>query len=411
MSEFRMPSLGADMEKGTLVSWEVAPGDAIKRGDVIAVVETDKGAIDVECHETGTVREFLVEPGTEADVGTPLAIIDVPGEEEKDEEPTSGASPETSAKAAANGAAPPPPLPPAESERAAGAKESANPNERGGAPEQTSRRVRISPAARRRARELSVDPASVRGTGMQGSVTVEDVERAAGTASAGGEESDTDSMRRAIASAMCKANREIPHYYLGSTIDFETAASWLDEYNRDRAPDRQLIAPALLLKAVAVTVLEVPELNGRWEGDSFSAAGSVDLGVAIALRHGAGLVAPAIAAAETLPITQLMRHFRELVLRARTGRLRSSEVTAGTITVTSLGDRGVDWVYPIIQPPQVAMVGFGQLTKRPWVDGDTVVARRVITATLAGDHRVSDGRRGALFLEKLAECLQAPERL
>jgi len=131
----------------------------------------------------------------------------------------------------------------------------------------------------------------------------------------------------------------------------------------------------------------------------------------VALRHGAGLVAPAIAAAETLPVTELMRHFRELVVRARTGRLRSSEVTAGTITVTSLGDRSVDWVYPIIQPPQVAMVGFGQMTRRPWVEGEAVVARRVITATLAGDHRVSDGRRGAVFLEKLAECLQTPEQL
>jgi pyruvate dehydrogenase E2 component (dihydrolipoamide acetyltransferase) len=367
MGEFRMPSLGADMEKGVLTSWEVSPGDEIRRGDVIAVVETDKGAIDVECHETGTVREFLVEPGTEAAVGTPLAVIDVPGEE------PAGGKPAAAAPA--------------------------------------SRRVPISPAARRRAGELGIDPATVSGTGMQGSVTVEDVEQAAGGKPAEEETSDAEPMRRAIASAMTLANREIPHYYLGSTIDFEAAAGWLDDYNRDRAPDAQVILPALLLKAVAVSVLEVPELNGRWKDGAFAAAGSVDLGVAIALRHGAGLVAPAIAAAETLPVTELMRHFRELVVRARTGRLRSSEVTAGTITVTSLGDRSVDWVYPIIQPPQVAMVGFGQMTRRPWVEGEAVVARRVITATLAGDHRVSDGRRGAVFLEKLAECLQTPEQL
>jgi len=362
MGEFRMPSLGADMEKGVLTSWEVSPGDEIRRGDVIAVVETDKGAIDVECHETGTVREFLVEPGTEAAVGTPLAVIDVPGEEPAAGAPSSG-------------------------------------------------RVRISPAARRRADELGIDPAAVTGTGVQGSVTVADVEQAAGGTPTPGDASGAESIRRAIAGAMSLANREIPHYYLGSAIDFEAAARWLDDYNEGKAPDEQVILPALLLKAVAVSVLEVPELNGRWKSGAFTPSGSVDLGVAIALRHGAGLVAPAIAAAETLPVTELMRHFRELVMRARTGRLRSSEVTAGTITVTSLGDRSVDWVYPIIQPPQVAMVGFGQMTRRPWVEGEAVVARRVITATLAGDHRVSDGRRGAVFLEKLAECLQTPEQL
>jgi pyruvate dehydrogenase E2 component (dihydrolipoamide acetyltransferase) len=386
-----MPSLGADMEKGVLTSWEVSPGDEIRRGDVIAVVETDKGAIDVECHETGTVREFLVEPGTEAAVGTPLAVIDVPGEETAEragpaEKPDRAESPTAAEER--------------EPRRAAG---------EGTAEAPSSRRVRISPAARRRANELGIDPAAVTGTGMQGSVTVEDVEQAADRTDE--KASGAESMRRAIAGAMSLANREIPHYYLGSTIDFEAAARWLDDYNEGKAPDEQVILPALLLKAVAVSVLEVPELNGRWKDGAFTPSGSVDLGVAIALRHGAGLVAPAIAAAETLPVTELMRHFRELVMRARTGRLRSSEVSGGSITVTSLGDRCVDWVYPVIQPPQAAMVGFGQMTRRPWVEGEAVVARRVITATLAGDHRVSDGRRGALFLEKLAACLQAPEQL
>lgn len=391
MGEFCMPSLGADMEKGVLTSWEVSPGDEIRRGDVIAVVETDKGAIDVECHETGTVREFLVEPGTEAAVGTPLAVIDVPGEETAEragpaEKPDRAESPTAAEER--------------EPRRAAG---------EGTAEAPSSRRVRISPAARRRANELGIDPAAVTGTGMQGSVTVEDVEQAADRTDE--KASGAESMRRAIAGAMSLANREIPHYYLGSTIDFEAAARWLDDYNEGKAPDEQVILPALLLKAVAVSVLEVPELNGRWKDGAFTPSGSVDLGVAIALRHGAGLVAPAIAAAETLPVTELMRHFRELVMRARTGRLRSSEVSGGTITVTSLGDRCVDWVYPVIQPPQAAMVGFGQMTRRPRVEGEAVVARRVITATLAGDHRVSDGRRGALFLEKLAACLQAPEQL
>lgn len=405
MAEFRMPSLGADMEKATLVSWEVSPGDEIRRGDVIAVVETDKGAIDVECHLTGTLREFLVQPGTEAAVGTPLAVIDVPGEETAAVESSPGV-PGEETQGGREPAAPAAPAAPAEA-----ATESETKRAGGTTELPASDRIRISPAARRRAQELGIDPATVSGTGMQGSVTVEDVEQAAGGAPADEKEEGVDSMRRAIASAMSRANREIPHYYLGRSIDFEAAAAWLDEHNQGKSPDQQLIAPVLLLKAVAVSALEVPEINGRWEGEDFRPAGSVDLGVAIALRHGAGLIAPAIAAAETLPLTELMRHFRDLVMRARTGRLRSSEVGAGTITVTSLGDRGVDWVYPVIQPPQAAMVGFGQLTKRPWVEGDTVVARRVITATLAGDHRVSDGRRGALFLEKLAECLQTPEQL
>ncbi len=407
MGEFRMPSLGADMEKGVLTSWEVSPGDEIRRGDVIAVVETDKGAIDVECHETGTVRQFLVEPGTEAAVGTPLAVIDVPGEEPAGGAPSGDQGWDTTPERAG------PAEEPERAESPTAAEESEPQRAAGGGPAEapSSRRVRISPAARRRADELGIDPAAVIGTGMQGSVTVEDVEQAAGGTGTRRDASGAESMRRAIAGAMSLANREIPHYYLGSTIDFEAAAGWLDDYNEGKAPEEQVILPALLLKAVAVSVLEVPELNGRWRDGAFTPSGSVDLGVAIALRHGAGLVAPAIAAAETLPVTELMRHFRELVMRARTGRLRSSEVSGGTITVTSLGDRCVDWVYPVIQPPQVAMIGFGQMTRRPWVEGEAVVARRVITATLAGDHRVSDGRRGALFLEKLAARLQAPEQL
>lgn len=378
MAEFRMPSLGADMEAGTLVEWKVKVGDRVKRGDLVAVVETNKGAIEIEIWEAGVVEELCVQPGTKVPVGTALAVVRGPAEE--------------AAPRAAPPAAVPAPL---------GAPTAAQPRPLATLPSPVSGRARASPAARARARDLDVELASVQGTGPQGAVTIADVEAAA--------HRPGPPIRQAIAAAMARSKREIPHYYLGTEIDLSRALAWLAAENERRPVTERLLPVALLLKAVALATRQVPEVNGLYV-DAFRPSQAVHLGLAISLRRG-GLVAPALHDVDRKPLGELMRDVNDLVARTRGGGLRSSELTDATLTVTSLGDLGVTTVYGVIYPPQVALVGFGRVMERPWATGGRLEARPVISATLSADHRVSDGVRGAAFLAAIDRHLQAPEAL
>jgi pyruvate dehydrogenase E2 component (dihydrolipoamide acetyltransferase) len=217
-------------------------------------------------------------------------------------------------------------------------------------------------------------------------------------------------MRDAIAAAMSRSKREIPHYYLAHTISMKHALAWLTQTNGQRPIQERILPGALLLRAVAVALWEFPELNGFWIDGAYRPSEEVHLGSAVALRTG-GLIAPAILDADDKSLDQVMHELQDLVTRARAGRLRSSELTSATITVTSLGDRGCEQVFPVINPPQVAMIGFGAIVERPWVEGTSVVPHPTIVATLAADHRVSDGHRGGLFLSHLDNLLQAPDKL
>ena len=217
-------------------------------------------------------------------------------------------------------------------------------------------------------------------------------------------------MRDAIGAAMARSKREIPHYYLAHTISMKRALTWLGETNTPRPIQDRILPGALLLRAVALALWDIPELNGYWVEGAFRPSEQVHLGTAIALRSG-GLIAPAILDADDKPLDQLMIELHDLVARARAGRLRSSELTSATITVTSLGDRGCEAVWPVINPPQVAIVGFGAIALRPWVEGNAVVPHPTVVATLAADHRVSDGHRGGLFLSAVDHLLQEPDKL
>jgi pyruvate dehydrogenase E2 component (dihydrolipoamide acetyltransferase) len=275
-------------------------------------------------------------------------------------------------------------------------------------------RGRVSPAARRRAAEAGIDTGSVQGTGVDGAVTLADVELAisagekpasAARPARGG--FDPAQMRQAIAAAMGRSKREIPHYYLGTTVDFQAAQSWLEAWNGSRPPTERLLPAVLLLKATALALVQVPELNGFYGKDGFRAGPGIHIGWAISLRGG-GLVAPALHDVDRQDLPGLMSSLRDLVQRARTGGLRSSELTDPTITVTSLGDRGADSVLGVIYPPQVAIVGFGRVATRPWVVGGAAVARPLVTLTLAADHRASDGHLGGKLLGAIDEILQKP---
>jgi len=393
MIEFKLPSLGADMDQGKLLEWKVKPGEAVKRGQVVAVVDTSKAAVEVEIWQDGTLFEQLVQIGETVPVGTVLATLLQPGETpeqaalQKREAPAGRPAPEPAPAAAV--AAPP-----------AVAAPSAAP---------LAQRRPVSPAARRHASELNVDIDQVAGTGPHGAVTVEDVEKAAARAAPAPADRYAE-MRKAIAAAMSRSKREIPHYYLSETIPMQRAAEWLARENERRPVTERLLMGALQLKAVALALAKAPELNGFWRDGAFQPAGGVHIGVAISIRQG-GLIAPAIHEADKKSLGELMHALNDLVSRARAGSLRSSEMSDPTITVTNLGDQGVEAVFGVIYPPQVALVGFGRLQTRPWVENGALLALPLVTASLSADHRASDGIRGARFLAGLRERLQHPEEL
>ncbi len=366
-----MPSLGADMEAGTLIEWLKRPGDRVARGDIVAVVETQKGAIEIEIFEEGVIRELLVRPGAKVPVGTPLATIGEPA----------AATPPALEVAAAAAPAP--------------------------APEPAAGRSRVSPAARRLARERGIDLAGLAGSGPGGAVVSADLPRAVERKPG---RLDAAAMRQAIAAAMARSKREIPHYYLTATIDLTPALSWLEARNAARPPPERLLAAILFVKATALALRKFPEFSGHFTAEGFRPSPAIHVGMAVSLRGG-GLVAPALHDADRRPLDALMADFRDLVTRARAGTLRSSELSDPTITVSSLGERGVDALIGVITPPQVALVGFGTPAPRPWLVDGAVVARTVAVVSLAGDHRVSDGHRGALFLRDIDARLQTPEAL
>ena len=474
------------MEHGKIVEWLVKPGDYVRRGDLVAVVDTDKTVMDVESFQEGVVAELLVDLGQTVPVGTPLArITQTPAE-----------------VGAPSGEAPAPPVrcgapktgeePPAISPIAppvrhlahrlgvdtarihgtgkAGAITRAD-VEHAVASRPSEARVRSSPRARRLAAELGVELSAASGTGPEGAVTVADVQHAAarspeagpvaapaaGTPTAGqlkapvkgrpaapageaarepavgvpatgmpntgvpaaaaavsGTSMDARervaSLRRAVGALMSRSKKTIPHYYLSTTLDLRAAVDWMQSVNAQRPVSARLVPSALLLKAAALAAKDVPEVNGFYDDGGFRPSASVHLGVAVALRQG-GLVAPAIHDADTLPVDVLMEQLRDLVGRARAGRLQRAEMADPTITVTNLGDLGVESVFGVISPPQVAMVGFGRVLEQPWAQHGMLGVRPAVTATLSADHRVSDGLRGGRYLARIEELLQAPEQL
>jgi len=384
MADFTMPALGADMETGRVVQWLVSPGQWVRPGDVVAVVETHKGAIDVECFLEGVI-DALVPVGSELPVGARLAQVRGSGEELAASAVPPPAPPPTPAPAPVSvGAAPP----------------AASPGTR----------RRISPAARRRAAELGLALDTLPASGRDGAVVLADVERGAPAQPARPRGFDPAQMRQAIAAAMSRSKREIPHYYLGTSIDFGAAQAWLAEWNASKAPAERLLPAVLLLKACARALQAHPQFNGFCVDGVFRPALGIHIGWAIALRGG-GLVAPALHDVERQSLPELMAALRDLVQRARSGGLRSSELSDPSITVTSLGERGAEAVFGVIYPPQVAILGFGRVLERPWVHAGELAVRPIVQLSLAADHRVSDGHAGGQLLAAIDQALQDPAAL
>ncbi|HTY28757.1 MAG TPA: dihydrolipoamide acetyltransferase family protein [Mycobacterium sp.] len=412
MIEFTMPALGADMDEGTLNEWLIKPGDTVSRGQIVAVVETTKAAVEIECWHDGVVGELLVPIGQTVAVGSPLATILEPGEKAEPRAAAAVAATEVPQHEAAADQPPAAIRPVAE-------------------PSPVGHRLWVSPVARRAAASLGVDLKGLTGTGPQGAITLHDVEHAAATAhhekpkpapapkpevsaepkSAAEKARERGAaMRASIAAAMSRSKREIPHYYLADEIILDTALGWLTEQNAGVPITERMLPAVLQLKAVALAAQKFKEFNGFWNDDGFEPSSQVHVGVAISLRGG-GLVAPAIHDVNEKKLDELMRDLTDLVGRARAGSLRSSEMSDPTITLTNLGDKGVDSVFGVIYPPQVAIVGFGKPAQRVVVVDGGIRVATTVQSSLAADHRASDGARGALFLAEINRLLQQPEEL
>ncbi|TQL60501.1 pyruvate dehydrogenase E2 component (dihydrolipoamide acetyltransferase) [Oryzihumus leptocrescens] len=515
-----MPSLGADMDEGTLLEWLVRPGEPVSAGQVVAVVDTAKSAVEVEAFESGVMGEQVVGPGTKVPVGAPLARILPAGAGAG----VGAAAPEPAAPAPAAQPMAPVLAPRAEQPPRPAAAASAAPGPPAAAPLAT-------PLVRHLAGELGVDLTAVRGTGPRGRILREDVERealaaheVAAPAGLGGElpaaagraraaatgipvavpagvpavtgipaavtatgtavgerrarvspyarrlaaelgvalgdllpgpsgavtaaevragaqapraaamtaaaaevappaapaaeegpapsatpgADGADPMRQAIARLMARSNREVPHYYLETTIELSEPLAWMHARNRELDVARRIVPAALVLRAVAQAAAKHPELNGFWVEDAFRPGEGVHLGVAISLRGG-GIVAPAIHHADRLSTVELMGRLRDLVERARARRLRRTELADPTITVTNLGEQGVDLVHGVIHPPQVALVGVGRVLERPWAVDGMLGVRPVVRVTLAADHRATDGFVGSRFLTEVDRQLHTLE--
>ncbi|MDN3690161.1 dihydrolipoamide acetyltransferase family protein [Cyclobacterium jeungdonense] len=404
MIEFKMPSLGADMEDGTLVEWRKKPGDLINRGDIIADVDTQKGLIEIEVFEEGIIERLLLEEGVKVPVGTLMAVLRPLDGETEDKDTSSVISPEEP-----------------EIREEAAVKPSI---------EKEERRVKITPLAKRIAQENKVDFSVIEGTGPEGAIVKKDIEKTMAGSAVPSKEvvrpdeqakaasptikkelrtPSTKAIRTAVAAAMSKSNREIPHYFLEKKINMSNAMSWLKEINSHRPVQKRLLAAALLIKSVAASLDEVPDLNGVWE-DELVIKNEINIGFVVSLRAG-GIVVPSLKNADLKSVDEIMEWLNDVIPRARSFNLRSSELSDSTVTISSLGEGGADKVFGIIYPPQVAIIGFGNIIEEPVAQDGMIGIHPMLFVTLSGDHRATDGMIGSRFLTALNKHLQTPEKL
>lgn len=395
--DITMPSLGSDMRDGMLVEWQISEGDHVNKGDIIAVIETNKGAIDMESYHTGTISQILAQPIVSLPVGSVLARIETDSDTVQPASQVSKPSPV--------------------------AQQHQQPDIRLTPPTTASslarQRVLASPVVRRLAQQNHWDLTSVKGSGPNHAILLRDIadlaEHVIPASTTNAEQLkpsgyNLPAMRVAIAEAMERSKQKIPHYYLTLDIDLSLATQWLKTENAKREPDDRILLLAVLLAATAKVLPKFPALNGFYSEGRFASSPNVHIGNVISLRGG-GLVVPAIHDVDTLTLEATMKALRDITTRSRTGRLRSSELTDATITVTSIGERGSDTVLGVIYPPQVAIIGFGRPRQLPQVKNGNIEICDMINVSLCADHRVSDGSQGAKFLNALSNQLQKPDML
>ncbi|MGE5530418.1 MAG: dihydrolipoamide acetyltransferase family protein [Patescibacteria group bacterium] len=405
-TEIKLPKLGETMEEGLITRWLVKEGDRIVRGQPIFEVQTDKVNIEYESPAEGVLLKILVPPDQTVPVLTPVAYVGAEGEE---------------MPAATAPSSPPPNAEGKPSEPEPGAVSTAAPPANPGVKE--GERVLISPRARRLAREAGLDPREIAGSGPGGRVIAADVEArvqcgasratAPAPSSGGGERRvPLSRMRQIIARRLTESFTTIPHFYLKATADATDLMNMRADLNAERRGGEgrsDLSVTDLILRACVLALQEFPELNAALDGNELVLHSSIDLGVAVALED--GLIVPVIRGAERLDLFALSRRVRDLVERAKGGRLSPDECSGGTFTVSNLGMYGVDEFSAIINPPEVAILAVGRVMPCVTAQGAGFAVRQSLAMTLSCDHRAIDGVTGARFLARLSSLLAAPHRL
>jgi pyruvate dehydrogenase E2 component (dihydrolipoamide acetyltransferase) len=422
-----MPKLSDTMTVGTLVRWLKREGDLVKAGDMLAEVETDKATMELESFFNGTLLAIYVKEGSQVPLGAALCAIGKPGE--KVEPPP----PPAAAPAEAPAGVPPPPPAPAPAPPAPEPQPVPAPAARTAAeapPSQPSARVRISPLARKLAREKGIDPASVSGSGPGGRVVRADILAAAAPGAAkrapaaiagvpalgtkGPLQEDrlapVSNIRATIARRLVESKSQIPHFYLMVEIDAEPLLAVRAQLNEALEKDGvKLSVNDFVLKASAEALRRVPAVNCSWEGNAIRHHPAAHVSFAVAIDD--GLITPVIRDAHLKTIFAISTEAKALGRRAKEKKLAPAEFTGGTFCVSNLGMMGIDSFSAIINPPNAAILAVGATARKPVVRGDQIAIGQRMALTLSSDHRVVDGAVGAAFLAALRDLLEKPALL
>ncbi len=396
----KMPKLGFDMAEGLLVRWVKAVGDSVQKGEVLAEIETDKATIEVESEAGGVVHKHLVPENTSVPVGAPIAVIGEPGEEvEATELGGQGPAPGAKAKRA---------VPAPETVMAAESAGDGDGHLPGG--------VRASPVARRLAAEGGISLSDLAGSGPQGRIVKRDVQArlgAPGTAVAQRiqetERVPLSKLRATIGRRMTASKQQVPHFYISADLDAGPLMALRRDLNSRLPEDSKFSVNDFLVKATALALREFPNLNSALDGDHIVRHAEINIGVAVALEE--GLLTVVVREADRTPLRQLSSDLRELVGRARAGRVRPADIEGSTFTVSNLGMYQVDHFIAIINPPEAAILAVGSLREEPVVQAGAIVPGTRLQVTLSADHRVTDGAEAARWLQVFRSLIEAPVHL
>jgi pyruvate dehydrogenase E2 component (dihydrolipoamide acetyltransferase) len=388
-----MPALEMAQETGKIVSWVKKEGDAVSKGEILLEVETDKAVVEIEAQADGVLAGVKSHEGDVVPVGTTIAWLVSPGE--KPPADTGTAAP--SARATTTAPAVPVPSVGAVYDRAARSQTAPT----------AARDVQISPKARRLAKEKGVDITKIVGTGPDGTITSEDVLKAAeapapAPAQAPAAPSPSlNAVARLMAERTTQSWTQVPHFFLVRDID----AGALIEL-REKLGPKVVTHTDLLVVITAKVLTKHPKVNGSWDNGNIRLNPNINISVAMAVEG--GVAAAVIANADKLPVAGISSQRKELAERARGGRLKPVDVAGGTFTITNLGMYNVDAFNAIIVPPQAAILAVGRIADRVVALNGQPAVRPIMTLTLSGDHRVVDGAQAAIFLNDLAEAISAP---
>jgi len=435
-----LPKLGQTMEEATIETWRVKEGDAVKKGDVLLEITTDKATLEVESFVAGIVRKILAETGAVLPVNTVLALVGDPNDPLPEDLESLAAPAKTQAASKQEAAAAPTEEEPSVAPVSAGApgRLFASPrarrkaeNEkvplallRGTGPEgrivekdvdaylQKRAAVKVTPTALKIAFERGVDVLAVTGSGPRGKITKEDalaapVAAAPAAGPAGGKRVELSAMRRIVAQRMTQSKREAPHFYLIMDIDMTAAAALRKRLNTEG--DTRIGFHDLLIRACAKALVAHPKMNVSWGGDAILQRGEVNVSLAVALEE--GLIVPVVKNADRLSLKQIALESKRLIDRARQKKLTPDEYEGGCLTISNLGMYDVDAFLPVINPGESGILGVGRIVPKPVVIEGEVHVRSIMEASLSADHRAVDGAIAAEFFKAVKDLLEAPEQL